>query len=782
MSSRDIDSVKTKLRELWTQYSGPATAGGSSGGPGDAGTRGPAAGSEETAVEEMLVFPSYAFRDERLKVWRVQVRGWGFCRNPSTRRVRLSAAVLRRFIRVPAGGESDRVLLERISYLFAAQPQSCDMAKVAMAGIVEPAAFELHTHPHPAAYPSDRPPPPPTAVSLLDAPLVLASEFDPRSPPTRQQQQQQPASGHLGHTHDRLVPGPHDSGGGRTIMQKALQIDAFAWQNLALVDGQFQGEILVGFNELEWLLQSHAGGKPSSGGRRLIELRGKLFGWTDAQTITGLVHLVEPQGISVVSDIDDTIKASNITAEKRIVLETVFAQPLQAVPGMAALYRGWYERGCEFHYVSNSPWQLYPSLDGFFHQNRFPPGSAHLRSFDPSDLLSIKNYTGTPQLKRDTIERLFAAFPQRKYVLVGDSGEQDLETYTELARRFPDRIIRIYIRDLFAPMTVPSVTTDTPTAGNTINNGGLVPIGMVPPRSSDDDDDDLMRFPLSDEDDRPQPQQPVDRAKPVPPPKPAGLQSTRPLPSSSRTSPVPPPKPPRKAAAPTSHLRTDSSSSNSSGAAGMAMSSTFAGTPMRRRDPPPVPPRNRSSSANMPGGWTAGAAGPVDNMPLEPPPGLPGSETAMERLEQRAQQLRGLAQQWMAFYAQQFYVAPTRSFLRYAALFLPMIESNMRIIDYDSIHAESLYGSTNNSPSGAGTPLAAGPQPGPPVRPLDIPEPPPPEAQLVRSERRLQLWKRFVAATRGLPPDLCRLFVDAADIDQDAELPALFDRYAGTQL
>ncbi|KAJ1731965.1 hypothetical protein LPJ61_002271 [Coemansia biformis] len=301
-------------------------------------------------------------------------------------------------------------------------------------------------------------------------------------------------------------------------MQKALQIDAFAWQNLGLDDGQFQGEILVGYNELEWLIQSYCGSKHDKGtascGRRLIELRGKLFGWTDEQTITGLVHLVEPQGISVVSDIDDTIKASNITAEKRIVLETVFSRPLQAVPGMSKLYREWYDRGCEFHYVSNSPWQLYPSLDEFFHQHQFPPGSAHLRSFDPNDLLSIKNYTGTPQLKRDTIERLFSVFPQRKYILVGDCGEQDLETYTELARRFPDHIVRIYIRDLFAPMAVPSVTTDTQAAGNTAINDGLIPIGITGARQRDSNQNrgaagggrsgrsgepDLMHFPLSDE-------------------------------------------------------------------------------------------------------------------------------------------------------------------------------------------------------------------------------------------------------------------------------------------
>ncbi|KAJ2627176.1 hypothetical protein IW137_005721, partial [Coemansia sp. RSA 1287] len=315
-----------------------------------------------------------------------------------------------------------------------------------MAGIAEPAAFELRAHHAPPPQAPRRRSDPPQAVNLLDAPLELTSRPDPSH------NSQGSKGSHRGHQHDHLVH--QDTRVAPTIMQKTLQIDAFAWQSLVLDEGQFSGEILVGFNELEWLLQSFGG----RGARRLIELQGELPGARGVRAV-GVAHLVEPRGISVVSDIDDTIKASNITAEKRILLETVFARPLQAVPGMSALYSDWYSRGAEFHYVSNSPWQLYPSLDSFFHMNKFPPGSAHLRSFDPGDLLSIKNYTGTPQMKRDTIEHLFKTFPERKFVLVGDCGEHDLETYADLARRFPARVVRIYIRDLFAPLRVEAVTT-----------------------------------------------------------------------------------------------------------------------------------------------------------------------------------------------------------------------------------------------------------------------------------------------------------------------------------
>ncbi|KAJ2782622.1 hypothetical protein GGI15_002856 [Coemansia interrupta] len=826
MSQRDLDSVKSKLKGLWTQYSSGSTT------PMPRSTQPATDPAGNPLVEELLLFPTYAYRDERLKVWRVQVRGWGYCRNPTTRRVRYAAALMRRFIRIEQGGDSDQMLVDRVSYLFAGQPASSEMVKVAMAGIAEPAPFELHVRHHPPPLPargstagpagsrSIPPPKPPRAasatattsagfssapaslgpVSLLDAPIVLTSQFDPRDGrvPQPQPPRSEPSepSGH-NHDHDHMVRGPM-AGVEPTIIQKALQIDAFAWQNLVLDEGLFQGEILLGFNELEWLLQSYrrpAGERGGSDGRRLVELRGRLFGWPASRVVSGVAHLVEPRGVSVVSDIDDTIKASNITAEKRIVLETVFARPLKAVPGMAALYRAWYDAGCEFHYVSNSPWQLYPSLDDFFHANRFPPGSAHLRSFDPNDLLSVSNYTGTPQLKRDTIEQLFRTFPLRKYVLVGDCGEHDLETYTDLARRFPGRVLRIYIRDVFAPMGVPAVTTDTDVAGNSVGEG-LIPYGIVRP-------DGMRRQ-------RQQQQQPappdlidfgdeVDAAIAREDAKDAGSRDSG-AGAANHGPPAVPPKP--------AHL---------SGA------SRAASYPDAAPPKPPRKPANATASPGIPGGFPPSSTAP--DAGSDPADGA--GMSAAERFDARVAHLREQAQAWMAFYAQRFYVAPTQSFLRYAGVFMPTVEQDMRIIDYEAVPHEMQQvqqamqqqqamqmqqqqqmgsagtfdlgsqqqqqgwaGAQTPQPasrggSGYNTPLGALPSSSRAASfaTFSIPEPPPVEAQLARNARRLLLWKRYLAATQGLPPQLCRLFVDASDIQQDAELATvLIPQHAAPQL
>lgn len=50
--------------------------------------------------------------------------------------------------------------------------------------------------------------------------------------------------------------------------------------------------------------------------------------------------------------------------------------------------------------------------------------------------------------KRTAIRRLFEAYPQMSFVLVGDSGQRDPLTYEEMAREFPGRVGLILIRQV----------------------------------------------------------------------------------------------------------------------------------------------------------------------------------------------------------------------------------------------------------------------------------------------------------------------------------------------
>ncbi|KAG0304110.1 hypothetical protein BGZ98_005909 [Dissophora globulifera] len=159
----------------------------------------------------------------------------------------------------------------------------------------------------------------------------------------------------------------------------------------------------------------------------------------------GVVNLIDPRGISVISDIDDTIKETNVTAGARIILRNTFLKDMVEVEGMANVYRKWWNQGAAVHYVSNSPWQLIPSLLDFFRSHMFPPGSAHLRLHDSM----FKTYFAAPgESKKRAIKEILTDFPDRKFILVGDSGEIDMEIYTEMAKAYPDQIFRIFIRDI----------------------------------------------------------------------------------------------------------------------------------------------------------------------------------------------------------------------------------------------------------------------------------------------------------------------------------------------
>jgi phosphatidate phosphatase APP1 len=159
----------------------------------------------------------------------------------------------------------------------------------------------------------------------------------------------------------------------------------------------------------------------------------------------GAIQLVAPEGLSVISDIDDTIKISHVTDKQRL-LEYSFLRRFEAVPGMAKVYQSWEDGGAVFHYVSSSPWQLYPALADFMSDAGFPRGSCHLRYFRVSDESFFDLFTSSEESKPPVIEALLEAYPRREFVLVGDSGERDPEIYGAIARAHPGRIRHIHIR------------------------------------------------------------------------------------------------------------------------------------------------------------------------------------------------------------------------------------------------------------------------------------------------------------------------------------------------
>ncbi|POR37506.1 Uncharacterized protein TPAR_02282 [Tolypocladium paradoxum] len=162
------------------------------------------------------------------------------------------------------------------------------------------------------------------------------------------------------------------------------------------------------------------------------------------------IKITEPRGVSLISDVDDTIKHSNISAGAREIFRNTFVRELGdlTVDGVKEWYNQMHDLGVSIHYCSNSPWQLFPVLASFFKQGGLPPGSLHLKQYSGM-LQGI--FEPVAERKKTTLNRLMRDFPKRRFILVGDSGEADLEVYTELALANPGRILAVFIRDVTTP-------------------------------------------------------------------------------------------------------------------------------------------------------------------------------------------------------------------------------------------------------------------------------------------------------------------------------------------
>lgn len=211
---------------------------------------------------------------------------------------------------------------------------------------------------------------------------------------------------------------------GRTGGQWNAEREAFRWQ-----------EAPEGFGRVEWTLE--APGHPSHGEK-------------------GYALAIPAEGVSIVSDIDDTIKISEVR-DRKTLLRNTFMEPFRAVPGMAAWYHELVERHpkAAFHYLSAAPAQLYPALSAFLDEEGFPPGIPHLRESTSWHTL-YANQKDTIAHKKNVLTRLMTGWPRRKFILIGDSGEKDPEIYADIARANPDRVLAIHIRD------VTGETRDTP--------------------------------------------------------------------------------------------------------------------------------------------------------------------------------------------------------------------------------------------------------------------------------------------------------------------------------
>lgn len=83
-----------------------------------------------------------------------------------------------------------------------------------------------------------------------------------------------------------------------------------------------------------------------------------------------------------------------------------------------------------------------------------PSGSIRLRSYAGRSLFNGL-LSAPASRKRDGIIDILNSFSDSRFILVGDSGEQDLELYSQIASERHSQILAVFIRDASGPISRP---------------------------------------------------------------------------------------------------------------------------------------------------------------------------------------------------------------------------------------------------------------------------------------------------------------------------------------
>lgn len=155
----------------------------------------------------------------------------------------------------------------------------------------------------------------------------------------------------------------------------------------------------------------------------------------------------------IISDIDDTIvhtSATDVLAmSRKVFLHN--AKTRMPFAGVSEFYKSLQlgrngKRNNPFFYVSSSPWNMYDLLKDFLDLNQIPEGPLLLRDFGLQDNKFISS--GHMGHKFKEIENIMLTYPLLNFVLIGDSGQEDPAIYREIVKKFPGRVLAIYIRDV----------------------------------------------------------------------------------------------------------------------------------------------------------------------------------------------------------------------------------------------------------------------------------------------------------------------------------------------
>ena len=160
-------------------------------------------------------------------------------------------------------------------------------------------------------------------------------------------------------------------------------------------------------------------------------------------------------GLIVVSDVDDTVMYTQATNLLMAAFNTLRhnAYHREAFPGVGAFYRGLRDgpTNASFFYLTSSAWNVYDVMRVFFEHADIPAGPILMRDLGLSDGKLLKGTHTEHKLAR--VQELMDLYPERRFLLIGDTGQHDAEIYRDAVRNLAgqgrtDQVAAVYLRDV----------------------------------------------------------------------------------------------------------------------------------------------------------------------------------------------------------------------------------------------------------------------------------------------------------------------------------------------
>ncbi len=148
----------------------------------------------------------------------------------------------------------------------------------------------------------------------------------------------------------------------------------------------------------------------------------------------------------VISDVDDTLMVSHTAALFKRVGTLAFTVPQRrkAIPFTKKLLEEFTKLNARVFYVSKSESNLFNMIVSIIKYHHLPQGVLILTPY--LKFRQLFNYDKGHDYKENHIRFLFENSDKKKFVLLGDDSQRDLEVYADIAKAYPDRVLRIYIR------------------------------------------------------------------------------------------------------------------------------------------------------------------------------------------------------------------------------------------------------------------------------------------------------------------------------------------------